>query len=151
MFKKCLGCHFITWNTHISQSPSPQSSPSVENFSKSIKTHYSNNFATIWPSYGKSLLSLFFIEWGTRWDVTKEKLSSRMPGLIHTFIFFVNNFLHNNRSLGMCWKMAQNCAATSVKLSRDENSYLRGRRKTACHSSSWGMRFQYNRIVFITR
>lgn len=68
----------------------PQSSPSMETFSKSIKTHYSDNFAKIWPNYGKSLLSLFFIEWGTRWDVTKEKLSSRMPGLIRTFIFFLS-------------------------------------------------------------
>lgn len=52
------------------------------------------------------------------------------------FHFLVSDFLHDNRSLGVCWKMAQNCAATSVKLSRDENPYLRGRKKTACHSSS---------------
>ena len=53
-------------------------------FSQKALQHYSSNFATIWPTYGKSLLFLFFIEGGTRWDVTGEKLSSRRPGLRHT-------------------------------------------------------------------
>ena len=50
------------------------------------------------------------------------------------FHFLVNDFLHGNRSL--VWEMAQNCATTSVKLSTDENSYLKVRRKMVCHSSS---------------
>ena len=56
------------------------------------------------------------------------------------FHFLVTDFLQDNGALGVGWKMAQNRAARSAKLSRDENSYLRGRRKTACHRSSPGMR-----------
>lgn len=65
------------------------------------------------------------------------------------FHFLVTDFLQDNRSLGVCWKMPQSRAATSVKLSRDEISYLRGRRKTAHHSSSPGMRSQFSRVLFI--
>lgn len=64
------------------------------------------------------------------------EIECELAGSHAYFHFLVRDFLCDNRLLGVCWKMAQNCAATSVKLSRDENYYLRGRRQTACHSSS---------------
>lgn len=69
-----------------------------------------------------------------RWYQRKIELeNARSHGYFH---FIASDFLHDNRSLGMYWKMVQNCAVTSVKVSKDENSYLRGRKKKACHSGS---------------
>lgn len=79
-------------------------------FSQKALKHYSSNSATIWPTLGKSLLFLFFIEGGTRWDVTREKLSLRRPGLRHTFIFLSLTFfkiIDHWVCVGRCLKAVQ--------------------------------------------
>lgn len=59
-------------------------------------------------------------------DVTREKLSSSVPGLTHTFIFLSVTFFAVIDHW-VCFGRWLDCAAASVRLSRDENSYLSGR------------------------
>ena len=61
-------------------------------FPQKALRHHINNFAAIWPTYGKSLSSLFFTEVGTWGGVTGEEPSSGRLGLRHTFIFLSLTF-----------------------------------------------------------
>lgn len=122
----------------------PQSLPSVEMFSESIK----NTRVIILPPFDPLMVRAYYLcslDGGT-WSY-RETRDSSMSGLVHTFIFLSVTFFTVIDHC-VCLGRWLNGAATSVRLSRDETSYLRGRKEMACHSSCWGPRFPFNRTFY---